>query len=171
MALIPHASLRITTVNASFLAFCSLLRAVSTPVMEIASPDPRKAPSLIPSAMSISLLPSTYACSRPLCYAYSLCSFRADFSCSIWLRTCLSVASISAICAGKGVHWFDRGGVGYTIYIDTNGDLKACMATQAGFSWVSLYVHLCRPYTPKRAPPPWRSLFFKTRPAATPSLY
>lgn len=32
-------------------------------------------------------IPSTYACSRlysrPLCYAYSLCSFKADFSCSI----------------------------------------------------------------------------------------
>lgn len=48
-------TLRVTTVNASFLAFCSLSRAVSTPVVEIASPDPRKAPSLIPSAMSISL--------------------------------------------------------------------------------------------------------------------
>ena len=33
------------------------------------------------------LIPSTYACSRPysrpLCYANSLCSFRADLSCSI----------------------------------------------------------------------------------------
>ena len=48
-------TLRVTTVNASFLAFCSLSRIVSTPVVEIASPDPRKAPSLIPSAMSISL--------------------------------------------------------------------------------------------------------------------
>ena len=48
-------TLRITTVNASFLAFCSLSRAISTPVvLEIATPDPRrKAPSLIPSAMSI----------------------------------------------------------------------------------------------------------------------
>ena len=44
-------TLRVTTVNASFLAFCSLSRAVSTPVVEIASPDPRKAPSLIPLSL------------------------------------------------------------------------------------------------------------------------
>ena len=46
--------LRVTTVNASFLASCSLSRPVLNPDLEIASPDPRKAPSLIPGAMSIS---------------------------------------------------------------------------------------------------------------------
>ena len=39
----------------SFLAFCSLSRTVSTPVAEIASPDPNEAPSLVPTARLISL--------------------------------------------------------------------------------------------------------------------
>ena len=60
-------TLRVTTVNAFSLAFCSLSRAVSTPIVEIASPDPMKAHSFIPSATSIFLpqFSSTYACSRP----------------------------------------------------------------------------------------------------------
>lgn len=49
-------SLRATAVNASFLAFCSLSRTVSTPVAEIASPDSNKVPSLVPSMRSTSLL-------------------------------------------------------------------------------------------------------------------
>ena len=47
--------LRATAVNASFLAFRSLSRTVSVPIAEIASPDPKEAPLLVPSARPISL--------------------------------------------------------------------------------------------------------------------
>lgn len=45
------------------------------------------------------------------------------------------MASISGICAGKGIQRFDRGGIG----CDTNGDLKACIGILRRFGvleWV-----------------------------------
>lgn len=105
-------TLRVTTVNASFLAFCCLSRAVSTPVVEIASPDPRKAPSLIPSAMSISLPQFLRSTPVPALTA-ALYATRTQFFVQ---HLILSVASISGICAGKGIQRFDRRGVGCDIY-------------------------------------------------------
>lgn len=137
-------TLRVTTVNASFLAFCSLSRAVSTPVAEIASPDPKKAPSLIPSAMSISLPQFLRRTPVPALTA-ALYAMRTRFAA---LEPIFRAASdyglvypwraLAAFAPEEVFSDLIEAVLG-AIYIDTNGDLKACMAILRRFGvleWV-----------------------------------
>ena len=137
-------TLRVTAVNAAFLAFCSLSRAVSTPVMEIATPDPKKAPSLIPSTRSTSLPQFLRHAPVPALIA-ALHATRARFT---------ALEPIFHAAFGHGLVYPWRALAAFApekvfsdlieavlgaLYIDTNGDLKACMAMLRRFGvleWV-----------------------------------
>lgn len=137
-------TLRATAVNASFLAFCSLSRAVSTPVMEIATPDPKKAPSLIPGARSTSLHQFLRHAPIPALTA-ALHATRARFAA---LEPIIHAAfghglvypwrALAAFAPEKVFSDLIEAVLG-AVYIDTNGDLKACMAMLRRFGvldWV-----------------------------------
>ena len=126
-------TLRVTTVNASFLAFCSLSRAVSTPVVEIASPDPRKAPSFIPSAMSISLpqflrrTPVPALTAAPYATRTRFAALEPIFRAAFDYGLVYPWRALAAFAPEKVFGDLIEAVLG-AIYIDTNGDLKAFAA-------------------------------------------
>ena len=145
-ALQPHRmhTLRTTSVNASFLAFCSLSRTISTPVAEVAPPDPKQAPSLIPSERLISL--STFLRHAPIpALASALSATRTRFAV---LKSIINAAlnqglvypwrAFAAFAPEKVFSDMIESVLG-AVYIDTGGDLRACEALLRRFGiidWV-----------------------------------
>ena len=145
-ALQPHRmhTLRATAVNASFLAFCSLSRTVSTPVAEIAPPDPNEAPSLVPGARPTSLPQFLRHAPIPALVS-ALGATRTRFA---------ALEPIIDAALGRGLVYPWRAFAAFApekvfsdmieavlgaVYIDTGGDLQACDALLRGFGiidWV-----------------------------------
>ena len=137
-------ALRTTAVNASFLAFCSLSRTVSTPVAEIASPDPNEAPSLVPTARPISLS----KCLRHapiLALASALSATHTRFAAlepiinAAWSHGLVYPWRAFAAFAPEKVFSDMIEAVLGAVYIDRGGDLRACDALLRRFGitdWV-----------------------------------
>ena len=142
----PHRmhALRTSAVNASFLAFCSLSRTVSTPVAEIAPPAPNEAPSLVPGVRSISL--SDFLRYAPIPALIS--ALRATHSRFAALESMIKAAlghalvypwrAFAAFAPEKVFSDMVEAVLG-AVYVDTRGDLNACDALLRGFGimdWV-----------------------------------
>jgi len=146
IALQPHRmhTLRATAVNASFLAFCSLSRTISTPVAEIAPPDPNEAPSIVPGARPTSL-PKFLRHAPIPALASALSATRTRFA---------ALEPIIDAALGHGLVYPWRAFAAFApekvfsdmieavlgaVYIDTTGDLRACDALLRRFGimdWV-----------------------------------
>ena len=113
---------------------CSLSYAVSTTIVEIASPDPRKAPSLIPSTMSISQPQFLQRTPVPALTAalYATRIRFATLELMFWAAFDYGLVypwrALAAFALGEVLSGLIKAVLG-TIYTDTDGDLKACMAT------------------------------------------